>query len=271
MLKSILLHLGGVRERANVIPCGVGIAQASQARICRDSLLDTRREDNLRLTCESAIHLYFEQEKRRQMERDLKAHRKDLTTACLAADLDFDVRRLIGNPVQELPGLAKFHNLFITAFSDRKSPGGLTGGQIIDLARRDARSILMLRESARPIQRVLRAADGFDASRNAIRVYLASRPFPDASHRVLGIAEQEMLARQWTHEVLGECRAKLGNVETGSLVGKPRRVLIPYLGKWEADMVVLGLPKALPVVDRLLGATALRVLTKTECVLFASA
>ena len=60
------------------------------------------------------------------------------------------------------------------------------------------------------------------------------------------------------------CQAQRDDLEMGCLSGSARRVLIPYAEKWEADVLVLGIPPSLGLWSRLTGATPLDILQKTK-------
>jgi nucleotide-binding universal stress UspA family protein len=66
------------------------------------------------------------------------------------------------------------------------------------------------------------------------------------------------------------CRIRRRAIETGSLCGPLRRVLIPYALQWEADLIVLGVARGNPMLRRLLGEPARDVLRKTGCALYAT-
>src|SRR5690606_14475626 len=103
MFTSILLHLEGGERAPAVIDAGVRLARRHAARVRGLSLTDTRHFQSLASTCESAAGAVTEHSRLRLAEKRYSIARADLTQACLAANLNFDVRTLSGDPFELLP------------------------------------------------------------------------------------------------------------------------------------------------------------------------
>src|SRR5262245_28391255 len=97
MLSSILLRLSGDDYSAAVIRGGVEIAQRHGARIRGLTIVDTRRIVQLR-ECETAAYAVFEHSKLERSRNDQASAQAQLTRACLDAGVNFDVRRMTGDP-----------------------------------------------------------------------------------------------------------------------------------------------------------------------------
>ena len=113
MLHSILLNLDGSSRARGVIEAGLRLAEAHQARLRGVTLVDTRRIRQLTATCESAAHVLEEQNRMHQAGSHQGLARADLSQACLAAGLNFDVRFMTGDPLVAIPSEARFHGIFL--------------------------------------------------------------------------------------------------------------------------------------------------------------
>jgi nucleotide-binding universal stress UspA family protein len=118
---------------------------------------------------------------------------------------------------------------------------------------------------------VLLAYEGSEASGRAIRNYLSTGLGEEAEHRLLAIGTDANSARTALRDMADYCGARCRSLETGCATGRPRRVIVPYAAKWQADLLVLGLGSRAPVVRRLLGNSAASAWSKLRCALFAAA
>jgi nucleotide-binding universal stress UspA family protein len=111
-------------------------------------------------------------------------------------------------------------------------------------------------------------SDGTNASARAIREFLRQNLFPESELRLLAIGSTEQRARNMLREMVDYCRGRQVSLESGWICGSPRRVIIPYAHKWGADLVVLGVTRKSPLVRRLFGDPAQRVLEETNLALY---
>jgi nucleotide-binding universal stress UspA family protein len=273
MPQSILLHLHGAEDESTVIERGVEMARRAEARVRGLTLLDTRRLMSTVSTCEAAICTNGEFRRLDRVERQHGKMRARLSQACLSAGVDFDLRRVRGDPFELLPPESQFHDLVVTNCSlpdAAEDDAGLTPDELIDLLCRGVRPMLVLRGRQQPLSRVLLVYDGSPATGGAVRTFLQQNLLPDAECRLLAIGPDEDRARLALREMADCCRIRRRAIETGSLCGPLRRVLIPYALQWEADLIVLGVARGNPMLRRLLGEPARDVLRKTGCALYAT-
>lgn len=275
MLSSILLHFSHQQQGEEVIEVGVELARISAARVRGLTLVDTRRMAVLSASSESAVFSQIEDNRLSRVEAAQDSLRSRLTRACLAAGIDFDLRRIRGNPFEVLPSEATFHDLVITSFpgldARAEEACGLTEVELVDLAIAGVQPLLILRRPRQPLRRVLLATDGSPSSVAAVRQFLSQRLLPEAEFRLLAFGRSQPHARATLRELTDYCRGRRLTFESGWLCGAPRRLLVPYAQKWNADLVVWGVPRGNRVVRRLLGGVAEMVLQSTDMALYTTA
>lgn len=276
MLHSVLLHLNGVRHGESVIDFGVNLARRCEARVRGLTVVDTRRLMSLAATCEAAAYANGEFRRLHRVEQEQGTVRSHLSQACLSAGVNFDVRRMRGNPFDVLPPESQFHDLLVTAFPPHGADAddedaGLTARELVDLLFEGVQPMLVVRDKNQQLRRVLLVTDGTPATAKAIRSFLQQNLLPDAEYRLLAVGKTEDQARESLREMAEYCRSRKVALETGILQGTLRRVLAPYAQKWQADVVVLGVARGNAVVRRLIGETAQDILSKTSLALYATA
>ena len=274
MVNSLLLHWSGTPYATSVIDLGVNLARRCAARVRGVTMLDTRRLTSLASTCESAAHAASEFHRLHQIEKEQGKIRSDLSQACVMADIDFDLRRVRGNPMEVLPVEAQFHDLVVTALpvaEHEQEQGGLQPSDWIDLLHLGVQPLLVIRVENQPLQRVLLVYDGTPASGKAVRTFLQQNLLPDADLRLLAVGQNPTQAQHFLQEMLDYCRTRKQSLEAGSLTGSVRKLLIPYAYKWQADLVVMGASRRSKPLRRMLGETAQDVLQKTPFALYVMA
>lgn len=272
MLKSILLYLDSAEHAQPVIQCGVTLARNADARVRGLTLLDTRAFDAAH-QCESAVYLSLVESRHERTENTHDGARIALSQACLEARLNFDVRRISGNPLSILPAEARFHDLVIVSSHSSKhrprdSGPMLSTGDLRALLERGVQPLMLVPPSARQLKRVLLAYDGSEASGRAIRSYLNLGILRDADHRLLAIGKTENEARVALAEMAEYCASHCPLFETGCVTGKTRRVLPPYATKWDADLVVLGFGRGQQWIQSLAGEASIDFARVLDCSLF---
>jgi nucleotide-binding universal stress UspA family protein len=273
MLHSVLLHFSSAQHGDPVIELGVHLARRSSARVRGLSLVDTRRLAALS-TSEAACYANHESVRLHRVEAEQDGVRASLSQACLSAGIDFDVRRVRGNPLEVLPTESQFHDLVVTSFQRPGEPefddASLSATDLVELMFHGVQPLLVVRPRQQPIRRVLLVGDGTAPSARAVRQFLQQRLLPEAELRLLAIGPSEDRARATLREMSDYCRSRNLVFESGWLCGAARRVLVPYAHKWGADLVVLGVPRAARVVRCIWGEPAEQILQKTELALYAA-
>jgi nucleotide-binding universal stress UspA family protein len=270
MLNSVLLHLEDAEQASPVIRLGVDVARQSEARLRGLTLLDTRRTEATH-NSESAVYAMLAQARRDCVEQQHEIVREELSKACLAAGLNFDIRRRSGDPLQLLPQESQFHDLMITSLATQPADGkvnGLTVGDLFALLLRGAHPLLIVNPNRPTIGRVLLAYDGSQSSGRAIRSFLSTCMFPDAEHRLLALGRNRKLAKSSLAEMADYCLQRCPTMEMGYVCGQARRLLLPYAEKWQADLIVLGVGRGQRLLGRLLGDRTIHRLHSLGCSVF---
>jgi nucleotide-binding universal stress UspA family protein len=273
MLHSVLLHLESVDQAQPVIRVGVNLARQTEARVRGLTLLDTRRCEAA-FECEGAGYAAIEQTRRSLTERVQGTVRARLSDACLEAGLNFDVRRISGDPLQVLQQEARFHDLMVTSVMAGNPGSTATDWSLDDLTSlidRGVQPVLVVQPHQIAINRVLLVYDGTDAAGRAIRSFLSQGIFTAAEHRLLAIGKTEDAARHSLRDMADYCLARRPRLETGFACGTLRRVLLPYAEKWQADLIVMGVEPGKRLLRWAFGNPAVDVLKKLSCGLYATA
>lgn len=275
MLSSILLHLDGDDLMGVVVHHGVMLASRYAARLRGLRIMDTPRPSRL---MESEVSAFVIPESERQeRSRAVQAFAQvRLEQACVEAALDFDLHDARGNPVDLLVHESQFHDLVVTAQplpplrTRARAAFEARLREVCALARSGAGPLLVLRATEREIERVLLVYDGSPASARAIKTYLSQQLWPDAELRLLAIGPDAATADRNLHTMHGYIRRVRTGVEAGYLTGSMRRVLVPYVEKWSAELVVLGISPAKPFAERFRRASVPEVLRRTAAALYVS-
>ncbi len=267
MLNSVLLYLEEPSQAGAVIRLGVSAAQRAGARVRGLTLVDTRW---LTAThqCESAASAVMAQHECEVVERGHAAICEELARACLAAEVNFDVRRASGDPVEVLAKESHFHDVVIASVTDSSS---LTLQATLRLLEHGVQPLLVMPPEQSSIERVLMVYDGSEAAGRAIRSYLGTGMGRGADHRLLAVGRDADSARAALREMADYCGSRCERLELGCAAGRPRRVVAPYAAKWQADMLVLGVGMRAPILRRLLGDPAATAWNTLRCSLFVTA
>lgn len=277
MLNSILLHLEGDDLLGVVVHNGVRLASRHAARLRGLEIVATPRP--ARLTESEVSAFVLAEQERLERSRTVQAVAQSrLEQACVEAALDFDVQSARGNPVDLLVDESQFHDLVVTAQPLLPSRTRVRARaafearlrEVCALARHGTGPLLVLRTAEREIERVLLVHDGSPPSARAIKTYLSQQLWPEAELRLLAVGPDVATAERNLH-AMHACVRRIGaDVEAGCLAGSVRRVLVPYVEKWSADLIVLGIPSVRPFLQRSSSQPVPDVLRRTGAALYLS-
>ena len=261
-----------------MIDVGVRLARRHAARVRGLSLTDTRYFQSLTSSCEAAACAVTEQSRIHLAEKRYSVARADLTQACLAANLNFDVRAISGDPFELLPQESRFHDLVVAHFPEpddaiaaADDEPRMSARDFVDLALRGVQPLLVVRRRVQPLERVLLIYDGTPESGRAVRSFVSQGLTPDAEHRLLAIGDSERASRDALHQMAEYFQRRGTTLETGWICGPSRKVLVPYAEKWNADLLVMGATRTNPLLRRLLGETAQDALRRLSSALYLAA
>jgi len=271
MMTSALLYLKGARQSAAAIRVGIAVAGQTGARVRGLTLVDSRSAEEA--SCgESAVYADMAYSRQALLERQQLRIQRQLSQACLRCGLDFDIRRVTGNPLQVVPREARFHDLVITSVDPADCKSGAMDrrarNDLHELMKRGVGPLMVVHPHQRALHRVLLAYDGSVASGRAIRSFLSQGLLPEAECRLLAVSRREEAARGLLREIAELCTSKRPHVEFGCTVGKFRSCVTNYVEKWDADLVVLGVSEDRGLAARLLGTVEFDVLDRLERALY---
>ncbi len=214
----------------------------------------------------SAAQMLAESGKRAHQELRQSFSHDQLIEAGERFDVDITSCSMEGDTIACLVREAQFHDLLVSCCPAHGEAFAhdLTPWQHLELTARSRLPHFISRGINHRPDRVLLVYDRSDASARAIRTFLTQNPLPEARCRLLGIgtaANQKSPAFQAMREY---CQTQRDDLETGCLAGPVRRVLLPYAQKWEADVLVGGIPPNLGFWSRLTGAIPLDILQRTQ-------
>jgi nucleotide-binding universal stress UspA family protein len=273
MLKSLLLLLDGAHCAQGLSELGVSLASVSQARLRGLAMLDMRRVLHA-AGCEAASGCCTELQLLQTVERCQNRALEQLTAACVGTKVDFDIRRVKGDPFDILPSEAQFHDLTIAPLPLANSvvahEQSLPAADVLKLLAAGVKPLLVLRTPLAPIKRVLLVSDGGAHSTTAVREYLRYDLFPQAERRLFAISETDTRAKSLLREMVDYARQRRVRFESGWARGTARQAVVRYAEKWQADLVVIGYRPQHVLLRPLWPQPAEQILRHTGMALFAS-
>lgn len=246
MLSSLLTYLPDERGFEVAIATTVALARPSSARVVGVTVLDTREAEAACLS-ESAVGAAAACEQLGELARRSEAAHARLGVSCRALDLPWQTRLLRGDPRQLLPRESQFHDLIVTALDPKQGAAAVAGGptlaDLADLVRRGAQPMLVVRPQRQLPRRVLLTFDGSKASGSTVRSFFHLGLLPDAECRLLVTGTTAAAARSSFRDMADYCYARRADMEMGWTVGPAMRVLSTFAKKWNADAIVMHLPR----------------------------
>ena len=246
MRRSVLLYMNGLQECRGFVDTSVKLAKWWQARLRCLTLLDTRHLVSLTATSESALDTSGEISSLFLHEHRYTAIKSQLSQACVAENLDFEIRGLRGDPFRLLPAESRFHDLTLTVYpcdtGETQGPREriLSPHELLKLVQSGVNPMLILRNRSQSPGRILLVYDGTAASLRAIRTFVQQGFFPHADMRLLSLGNSEAKRDERWRELHDYCRTLAPDLETGYLNETKQNSLLAYTEKWQADLLVAG-------------------------------
>lgn len=269
MPKSILLHLSGCKGCDRATELAANIAQFTNAQLRGLSVLDMQ-DAPYRGEVVSAVHVLSDSGRRAHQEVRQSLSHEYFQEVASRIGIDFASVAVSGVLIDSVAREAQYHDLLVLCCPPASLQTGrdLTCWQHLELAARSRLPTYISRGSRRTPERVLLVYDGSESSALAIRTFLSNNPLPHSRCRLLGVGAASNPKAERFRSMREYCRARRSELEVGCLSGPIRRNLVPYTQKWEADLMVLGLPQHFGLWSRLTGELSLGVLQRTELDLY---
>lgn len=272
VLTRALVHLPESEQAESLIRTAVAIARRCRAHLRGLTVVDMSELHRLAIESPSAVHLLSAAERMEGGESRREEIRSAFSQACLAAKLDFDLRRVSGDSLDLLPAESRFHDLsaFAVVRGRKRSGGEIAVADAVRLLTYNAGPTLAMRSGAGEPKRGLLVLDNSPASSRAVRSFLAQDPFELTTVRALAIGADADEAQTILREQIDPIRRRYPECESGFLVGRSVRLAAKYADQWQADLVVIGARRSPPVMRYLFGETAREILARTDCSIYAT-
>jgi hypothetical protein len=270
MLTSVLAYLPNSRRPETTIDYSIALAKRTAARVRGLAIVDTRAAEAA-CQCESAVYADLVCRQLGESARGGDRACRSLTQACLEAELDFDVRRVQGDPRRLLPREAQFHDLVVACLDDGRGDDEgppTTFNDLAQFAQLSGQPALIVRPGQQPAQRVLLLYDGSASSGRAIRSFLDLGILPEADCRLQVVGPSESVARDSYRDMADYCAARRPGLELGWTVGPVHRVAPRFAERWQADLAVLGLMRGPRYLRRFWGAPEALLRANSKCALY---
>jgi nucleotide-binding universal stress UspA family protein len=272
MIKRILVGLGGTPYTPFAIARAVELAQAHGAELTGITVVDVRR-----LARVGPVPLGASASARELREFRLQVAQEHVEeaiaqfkSACDRAGVAYSVRQEEGNPFTTMAGDARYHDLMIFGLKSLFEHDVVHDPHdvLVRLIAEGVRPILAVAADARPIRRVLIAYSGSMESAKTIKWFAQLKPWPDAQLRVVTFERPVEEAEQLVGDAADYLRRHGFQPEEAYVPASPRHELLPYAAQWGADLIVAGNSAKTLLLRRVLGETALNLITTSDRPLF---
>lgn len=191
-------------------------------------------------------------------------------SACSAAAIDAEVHQEDGQPFDQILKSWRYCDLTVSGlqglfgYDVLRSPKDV----LIRLIGGGIRPIIAVAPEYRQIDRVMVAFNGSVESSKAMKRFVQSRLWPDASLVITTFDGTDEPAIELAADAADYCRDHGYEVQTKVVDAHPRDALLPTCEEIDADMIVMGSTARARIVKRLLGDTALKAIETSTVPLF---
>lgn len=272
MIKRILVGLGGTDYTRSAVHHAVALALAHDAELTGVCVLDESR-----LTRVGPVPLGAgTYAKDLAGDRMVKAQEhvewasKEFVDACTAAGVRHELLRERDDPLRLLIDHARYHDLMVFGlrslfeFDLVQDPHDA----LVRLVQAGVRPLLAVAKEIHPVRKVLVAYSGSMESAKAMKRFVQMRLWPDLQLRIVSFEDGGRPTRQMLCDAERYCRAHGMAVESESVPGPSKELVLRYAAAWGADLLVVGNSAKSLLLRRLFGETALHVIRHAERPLF---
>ena len=272
MIKRILVGLGSLEYARSATTKGIELAKQCDAELTGVTLFDVDRLDQTGIVPIGAGQLAKELRESRMddVEGVIAAAEVHFASKCEKAGITYQIQREVGDPLESLVSLARYHDLVICGLNSLFEHGVVDepSDEIEMLVRQGVRPLLALPADDRPIRRVLICYSGSLESAKTMRRFIQLHLWPDAQLKIAVFGEKKPEPEKLLADAAAYCRAYGYDPETEHVVNSPQSEILPYADAWGADLIVLGNSTKRLLLRRILGETALHVMRNSELPLF---
>ncbi len=273
MINRILVGVADPAYSISAAHHAIGLAKVCDAGITAVSVLDfDRLRKNVAVVVGTGV---VEKETRSRFaaaEEAITVSIDAIARLCSDARVDCNIVRESGDPFSRMIDVSRYHDLMVFGLRGLFEHG-VIDEPVDELARlisSGVRPILAVGREHREITRVLVAYSGSIESAKTMRRFTQLRTlWPEALVRIVHFG-----SRRDGPVLLTDAREymKTHGIEPEIEVvdGSPRKHLLEYADKWQADMIVLGNSAKNLLRRRVLGETALHAIRESTLPLFLS-
>lgn len=272
MIKRILVGLGGTPYTQSEVKHAIELARIHKAEITAVTIVDLQRISNVgpvpmgagAAAAELVEHRLASAQAACRAAADLV--QRDAATAGVRCRVIAEA----GNPIEELIGLWRYHDLTILALRSLFEYGVVHDplDMIVRIIARGVRPILAVSQQYRPVQRVLIAYNGSMESAKAMKHFVHTQPWGEVTARIVCLEMTEDQAKPLLADSRDYCRAHGLNVETAFHPENAETGLLKQAEAWNADAIVMGSTARARIFKHLLGDTALHAVKHSTIPLF---
>jgi nucleotide-binding universal stress UspA family protein len=273
MIKRILIGLGGTPFTPTAIRYAVELAEVHEAELLGMTVIDRRRLSALTRASGRAQDALRESRRLEGTEKQQEQAIVDFESACTNAGLRYNVTRESGDPFEKMISQARYYDLMIfglRSLFDYDVAGTKPSDVLTQLVSRGVRPILAVSQEYRPIRRVLMAYSGSMESAKAIRRFMQMQLWQELSFKAVTFEHPPEVASELLSEIAGYCRAYGHDIEVEYVADSAKQQLLQQATDWEADIVVVGNSIKHYWLKKLLGETAMHVISQSRVPLFLS-
>lgn len=272
MLKRILVGLGGGSYGTTAVNQAIALAMAHDAAITGVSVLDVGR---LKATSPFSVVVGGDRTEEpvhrlTRAEELVEWSVNEFVEACRAAGVRHQVMREVGEPFSLMTDQARYHDLMVfglrSLFEFDLIPE--PHDALVRLVQAGVRPLLAVSRGFYQIRKVLIAYSGSMESAKTMKRFVQMRLWPDCDVRIVCFEDGNRQAAKLLAEASEYCRAHGFRVESESIDGLPKNLLLPYSESWGADLTVIGNSARNLLLRQVFGETALHAIRQAERPLF---
>jgi nucleotide-binding universal stress UspA family protein len=271
VIKRILVGLGGTPITPVAVREAVDLAARHGAELTGVTVVDTRESALVeRDPPESGVLVQSRLAQLSGIGERIDRAIDDFELVAAMAGVCYRVVHETGEPFERMIDLARFHDLTVCGLN-KLLKYEFAPGRPLDMLVRFMTSgvqpILSVTEMRRPIKRVLIAFSGSAESTRAMKRWVQMRLFPTAELRVVSFGPAFFM-QPLVDASVEYCKAHGYTVAGHTVDAEAKEALLDEAADYDADLIVLGSSARKTFLRRMLGDTALQIISEAQIPLF---
>ena len=272
MIKRILVGLGSIDYSRSATAKALEVAQAHDAELTGVTLFDIERLDDTGPIPIGSAQLAKELKESRLDDAGaiIEAAEVHFAAECEKAGVTYSIQRETGDPLAALVSLTRYHDLVVCGLQSLYEHGVVDEppDELATLVQEGVRPLLAVTDKDHSIKKVLIAYSGSMESAKTMKQFVQMRLWPEAKMRIVTFHEHRNAGERRLAKVKAYFEAHGLQPETDCIIEPPLDNLLPYASEWKADLIVLGNSAKNMLLRRILGETALHVMSNSDKPLF---